>query len=267
MATFGHAAAKISGIRMNGYALWSILLLIFGLATLVAEIFIPSGGVLAVITVTAIVSSLVLSAIAWLWVAPIWFAAHFAMVLLLVPLCLLGALEILPRTRAGKRMILQPPDGENLRGPQTSTDHDLRQLIGKQGVVRTTLAPGGYVSIGDARYSAVSEDSLLDFGTRIVVAGLRGSTLVVRLPEAGELSTAAEVPMSPAATSRSESADPAMNHGSADTAVMSSSTTSAALPSAGNPHGGNPPAPAVELDPFSEFAAEDSTADSAKRIS
>lgn len=251
---------------MNGYALWSILLLIFGLATLVAEIFIPSGGVLAVITVTAIVSSLVLSAIAWLWVAPIWFAAHFAMVLLLVPLCLLGALEILPRTRAGKRMILQPPDGDNLRGPQTSTDHDLRQLIGKLGVVRTTLAPGGYVSIGDARYSAVSEDSLLEFGTRIVVAGLRGSTLVVRVPQAGELS-AAEVPVSPATTSRSESAELAMNHGSADTTATPSSTIAAALPSAGNSHGGNPPAPAVELDPFSEFAAEDSAADSAKRIS
>lgn len=243
---------------MNGYALWSILLLIFGLTTLIAEIFIPSGGALAVITVMAIVGSLVLSAVAWLWTAPLFFAAHFSLVLVLVPLCLLGALELLPRTRAGKRMILEGPNGDRLKAPQASTEEKLASLVGRRGLARTSLSPGGYVSIGDARYSAISGESLIDPGTHIIVTGVRGSTLVV-----SPSMTAPEVPESIAAapeelpTSSGEAGTmPPANDVQPALEQVASSLHEAQIHMAEVASPPQLPASEVELDPFAQLASD-----------
>lgn len=251
---------------MNGYALWSILLLIFGLTTLIAEVFIPSGGALAVITVLAIVGSLIFSAMAWLWAAPLVFAAHFALVLVLVPLCLLGALEILPRTRAGKRMILQGPDGDRLKAPQASTDEKLASLMGRHGLARTALSPGGTVMIDDVRYSAISGESLIDPGSPIVVTGLRGSTLIVSPVAKGLVTTqippGSPVPSLPPETEqmtnlREDQVLPATEPGSStiQEAQLPNPETSVPAPQA-SPVLPSPvlSSPVVELDPFAQLA-------------
>lgn len=241
---------------MNGYALWSILLLIFGLTTLIAEVFIPSGGALAVITVLAIVGSLMFSAMAWLWTAPLVFAAHFALVLVLVPLCLLGALEILPRTRAGKRMILQGPDGDRLKAPQASTDEKLASLVGRQGLARTALSPGGSVMIDDVRYSAISGESLIDPGSPIVVTGLRGSTLIVS-PLAKELVTT-QLPAGSPSQSLPPETDQRTNLREDQvlpaTEPGSSTIQEAQLPNPETSPSFPQPSPVVELDPFAQLA-------------
>jgi membrane-bound ClpP family serine protease len=164
---------------MDSNAVFAILLLIAGIVILTAEVFIPSGGLLGVITFLMLVVSIVFAYRAWGSSHPNVFWAFCSVLLLLVPTTLGGAFYMLPRTAFGKKVLLEAPSAEELTPFGKETDR-LTKLIGRFGKTVTPLNPGGMISLDGERFHAFSEGMIVDSGQSVEVLEVRSSRLLVR---------------------------------------------------------------------------------------
>lgn len=157
----------------------AVLLLLVGLGLIVAEVFIPSGGILSVLAVIVMALSAVFAWRAWWGTSPGAWWTYVASSLLLIPAVLLGALWALPHTSIGRRFLLDAPTPEELRAYGDEAEH-LAQLIGATGKTVTMLNPGGLVLVEGERLHCKSEGMLIDAGEPIKVVAVTGNLLVVR---------------------------------------------------------------------------------------
>lgn len=172
---------------MDNYGFFAIVLLVLGLGVLVTEVFIPSGGILAIVTTVMLLSSVACASAAWYHEAPFVFWGFVGLVVLAVPTSLGSAFYILPQTRAGRRALLQAPELTTLEPFQEETAR-LRSLIGKFGTTASLLNPGGVVLVNGERLHACSEGMIVEPRTSVEIIDLRGTRVVVR---PGEPSAAA----------------------------------------------------------------------------
>ena len=157
----------------------AVLLLLVGLALIVAEIFIPSGGLIFAVSVLCLVGSIWCAWNAWAESQPsLWWTFLIALVLLL-PVSVGGALYLFPRTAMGRRVLLEAPDLSEVT-PFSEEESHLKQLIGVSGKTLTLLNPGGLVSVNGERLHCESEGMMLDAGTEVRVVSVRANRLVVR---------------------------------------------------------------------------------------
>ena len=164
---------------MDSYGFLAILTLALGLALLVAEVFIPSGGVIAAAAVLAFVISIWGAWQAWFKTDQMELFIGFCVALLLMlPSVLGGSIYALPRTEYGKRL-MNPPGPEELESFVAETER-LSQLVGASGTAITKMVPGGIVQIDGERLHAETEGMLLGVGTPVKVLALKGNGLLVR---------------------------------------------------------------------------------------
>lgn len=164
---------------MDSNAVFAILLLIVGLGILTAEIFVPSGGLLGVITFLTLVVSLIFAYRAWGTTHPNIFGVFCVMILLLVPTVIGFAFYMLPRTSLGKKIMLDAPEQRNLVPFSQQTQH-FERLVGRFGSALTMLNPGGLVNVNGERLHALSEGLSIDPGISIEVVDVRGTSVIVR---------------------------------------------------------------------------------------
>lgn len=164
---------------MDSNAIFAILLLIVALAILCAEIFVPSGGLLGVITFLTLLVSLLFAYRAWGTSHPNIFFAFCVMILLLVPVVVGFAFYLLPRTSYGKRILLDAPEAQDLI-PYSAEAERIEKLVGRFGLTLSMLNPGGLVSVDGKRLHAVSEGLSIDPGVSIEIVDVQGSGVVVR---------------------------------------------------------------------------------------
>ncbi len=164
---------------MDSNAVFAILLLIVGLAILAAEIFVPSGGLLGVITFFSLTVSLIFAYRAWWIPHPNIFIAFCMLLLLLVPTVVGWGFYMLPRTSFGKRVLLEAPQAENLT-PFSKESSRVEKLVGRFGSALTMLNPGGLVNVDGERLHAMSEGLSVEPGQSIQVIDVRGTRVVVR---------------------------------------------------------------------------------------
>jgi membrane-bound serine protease (ClpP class) len=163
----------------------AIILFLIGLALGTAEIFIPSAGVLAILSVLAFVGSIICA----FKVSAIWGMVFVIAAPLFMAVAIVKGFKILPRTWVGKRMILgTPPEDEtnpdsaqaNAATPAGTTSEAVgSDLVGQTGVARTDLRPAGSAQIADRRYNVVSIGDFIRQGARIRVIEVRGNRVVV----------------------------------------------------------------------------------------
>lgn len=179
---------------MDSNAAFAILLLITGIGVLTAEIFVPSGGLLGVITFVALVMSVIFAYRAWGTSHPNYFIAFCGAILVLVPTAVGTAFYILPKTAMGKKILLEAPEAERLT-PFAQQAHHLQSLVGQYGRTVSPLTPGGLVMVNGERLHAISEGITIDSNSSIEVIEVHGTRLLVR-------------PASPPAVNASGSAEP-----------------------------------------------------------
>ena len=180
-----------------GYeSLVAVGLLILGLALIVAEICIPSGGLITIFSVCCFLGSGWFAWQAWGNTSPTIWWSYVGGVLVLVPVTLALALYILPRTSFGKRILLEAPTLEEVT-PYQREQQRLASLIGKSGKTLTLLSPGGLVLVEGERMHAETRGLLLEPGEMVKVVAVKGNRIVVQ-PLPGE--PAQEMP--PAADER-----------------------------------------------------------------
>ena len=164
---------------MDSNAIFAILLLIVGLGILSAEIFIPSGGLLGVITFFTLICSMLFAYRAWGNSYTSIFIIYCLLELILVPTVIGFGFYMLPRTTFGKRVLLEGPDLESL-APYVKESSRLERLVGRFGETVTLLNPGGLILLDGERLHALSEGLGIDRGTPVQIVAIRGTSVVVR---------------------------------------------------------------------------------------
>jgi membrane-bound serine protease (ClpP class) len=156
----------------------AIILFLIGLAVGTAEVFIPSAGLLAVLSVLAFVGSIVCA----FKVSAMWGMGFVIAAPVFMAIAIVKGFNILPRTRIGKRMILgAPPDDQT--APESADTGSVTgggaELIGQVGLAHTELRPSGSAQIGDRRYNVVSAGDFITQGAQVRVIEVCGNRIVV----------------------------------------------------------------------------------------
>ena len=102
----------------------AFLLLAISVFLFAAEFFIPSGGLVTVLAISSLAASILFAAQSWWSDSPGYFWSFVAAAVVLVPLSILGAIQILPYTAWGRRMTRAGgfPGGDGLSGVPGGAD-------------------------------------------------------------------------------------------------------------------------------------------------
>lgn len=163
--------------------LLALLLLAVGLGVMAIEVFVPSGGLLALMSMAAFAGSVFFAAYAWWGTNMVAFWAYAVSLVVLIPATLVGAFYMLPRTEFGRRLLQEPPTAEE-SASFTEERAALAATVGRRGVAVTLHNPGGLVEVDGVRHHSESRGLMLDPGEPVEVVGTRGHRLLVRRADA-----------------------------------------------------------------------------------
>ncbi len=196
------------------YSIWAFLMLAIGLVLLVAEVFIPSGGIIFILAAGSLVTSLLCAWLAWWPGQPTYFWGFIAGMVLLLPVSVGLAFHLWPSTPIGRRAILEGPAPHEVDG-FGEQERKNQQLVGKVGETVTTLNPSGMALIDGARVHCQSEWMIVEAGTRVRVVGSRMNTVIVRrmstsenADNAGDVAPSGKASDKPADTAGESAIDP-----------------------------------------------------------
>lgn len=156
---------------------WGVGLFAAALAIAFLELFIPSAGILALLSGALAVAGVV----AFWTVSPLWGILSLLALLILVPLLVAFFLRIYPDTPIGRRMILSsdddaPPEPPSAHAPAAS-------LVGLTGEAITELRPVGMIRVDGQRLEALSEQGVVETGARVRITAVEGTRIRVRRVE------------------------------------------------------------------------------------
>ena len=154
---------------------WAILLLVLGMGLAILEIFFPSGGLLAFLTVCSIAGSV--------WMAfqsgTVAGIAVLGTAVIGLPVVVVLALRWWPETAMGRRILLKVRTSKDVL-PDSHRRQSLKSLVGRVGRAKSKMLPSGAVSIDGRTIDAVSEGMPIEPGQHVRVVEARGNRVVVR---------------------------------------------------------------------------------------
>ncbi len=155
---------------------WSAILLVIGLGLVIAEIFLPSGGLIGFISFSSIIAAIVLAFVQ----SGVIVGTIFLMVACVaVPAALVAAFRFLPDTPMGKRLLPSIPSPEEVL-PDSEERRRLRKLVGRVGRAKSMMLPSGAVMIDGHIIDAMSEGMPIEPEQAVRIIDVRGATVVVR---------------------------------------------------------------------------------------
>lgn len=173
----GHLLVNLAGLE-------ELILFILGLGLLALEVFvIPGFGIAGMAGLLCVFTALVLTLIGLpldvtlstgAWVEPL---SRVSIAFVVTLLLMLVAFRYLPRTRAGRQLVLE--SATTRKGGFVSAP-DQSILLGTLGVAQTDLRPAGLARFGERRVDVVTDGSYVSAGTRVRVIEVAGMRVVVR---------------------------------------------------------------------------------------
>lgn len=156
---------------MIGSLIIPVLLQLIGVVVLIAEIIIPSGGILGVITVGLMGYSLYL-----VFTTISTFAGMVFVIadIIMFPVVLFFGIKLLAKSPATLKTSLSKTNGFS------SQSEELIKLMGLTGEAVTDLRPAGTAVINNRRVDVVSRGEYIDKGVGIVVLAVEGNRVVVK---------------------------------------------------------------------------------------
>jgi membrane-bound ClpP family serine protease len=153
---------------------WVALLLGTGILLAIAEIFIPSHGILTFLSVSSFVAAV---AVAFLMGTTPGVLTLFA-VLVLAPILIYSLIRLWPHTPIARRIILSGPTGVAKAGDLAH--YDPKALVGRVGVAKTMLRPSGKMTLDGRPIDCVTEGDLVPAGRKVKILAVEGARVVVR---------------------------------------------------------------------------------------
>ena len=160
-------------------SVYAVLLLLTGILLLVAEVFIPSGGIIMVLALTSLAGAGCCAWSAWHVTNPLYFWIFLASMAVLVPIVIGVAFYVWPHTPIGRRAILEAPAPADVAS-FVELEERLARLVGEQGEAVTMLNPAGIVRIHGERLHCQSEGTIIELGTIVRVTSVQGNRVTVR---------------------------------------------------------------------------------------
>ncbi|MBL4883359.1 MAG: hypothetical protein JKY95_02330 [Planctomycetaceae bacterium] len=157
----------------------AIALLALATVLIVAEIFIPSGGVLAAGMFASLGASFYFAWLAWWDESRVLFFGFTTFSLICIPGVAILALSWLPKTKFGKRILLEGPKEEDVV-PFAKEEELLNMLVGQIAKTITPLVPGGLISINRERIHAFSEGVIIEANVDVEIIKAIGTRVMVR---------------------------------------------------------------------------------------
>jgi membrane-bound serine protease (ClpP class) len=154
----------------------------------VAELFIPTGGVLAVLSISAIALGI---GLVFVYDAT---TGLYTMLATFVALPMVGTflLQLWPRTPLGRRFFLTAPPADATMA-SLPINQELELLKGRIGRTLSLLRPAGVVDFDGRRVDTVTEGMMVDPGVLVRCIDVRAGRVVVRpidKPNLGDLENA-----------------------------------------------------------------------------
>jgi membrane-bound serine protease (ClpP class) len=167
------------------------VLIAVGLLLLVAELFIPSGGILFVLSVSAIAGGVAMTFfhsednpyLGWLTLLGVF---------IVVPVVAAFMLHYLPRSPISKRFFLKGPD-EDATVASMPVNVELEQLRGRFGRTLSPLRPAGVTDFDGRRIDTITEGMMVEAGQWVRCIDVKAGKVVVRpvdKPDLGDLESA-----------------------------------------------------------------------------
>ncbi len=153
---------------------WSLILVAAGLFVIVAELFIPSAGVLGILAAILLLSGVIVGFVDGVQTGLIVFLA----VLIIVPVMFSIMIKAWPHTPIGRRILIGPVESKDVV-PSGGYYDEIKSLVGQLGVARTPMLPSGIVTINGKKFDAMSDGLALEPGEAIKVTTVRGNRIVV----------------------------------------------------------------------------------------
>ena len=154
---------------------WAILLMVLGCALVVLEVFIPSGGLISILSGVAFIASIVIASWESPTTGPFTGLTFAGITVILVPVLIATAFKYWPRTPMGKAFL-----GEPLTDDDILAKDPRRALLGRVGVARSKMLPSGAVEVDGQVIDAMSQGQPIEPGTYVVVTEVRANRVVVR---------------------------------------------------------------------------------------
>ncbi len=147
-----------------------IVLQFVGVAIILAEVLIPSGGILAILAITVFGYSLYS---AFTDISTQMGIGFVVADLVIIPVTVIFAFKMLAKSSITLHKRLSREQGVSVQ------DKDLEQYIGKEGVTVTDLRPSGIAMIANERIDVVTEGSYLAKDLSIIVVAVTGNQIIV----------------------------------------------------------------------------------------
>jgi len=165
---------------VNGDAMlyWGLALIAAAVLLLIVEAFVPSGGIIAMVSGVAAVAGVVLL----FRVSVSWGFIGLLLVAVLGPTSFFFALNMLPQTPMGRALLGAPSEEEELARELAQDEAEAARaaLVRKEGVALTDLRPVGEIRVDGERLEATAVAGLIDAGTKIVITKVDSSHIRVR---------------------------------------------------------------------------------------
>jgi membrane-bound serine protease (ClpP class) len=144
-----------------------VALMACGMILLIAEVaIIPGFGVAGISAAGLIIGG---AAFAWSRFGATWGIGS----LLLSAAAAFAVLKIMPRTKAGKSLVL------STELTKSAVDDRAAELVGQEGTTVTALRPAGAVEVAGRRLDVVTDGVFVDAGRLVRVVSVEGARIVV----------------------------------------------------------------------------------------
>lgn len=159
---------------MTSEVMWPLLCVALGLALILVEAFVPSGGLIGLLALGLIGYGVIL---AFQKSTTLGFGFLLGVAVALPSVTFL-ALSLWPYTPIARRAALRPPEPDDLRD---DSDPRLDHLLGQFGRALTPLRPSGLVGFEGRRLDGQAEEGMIAPGTLVEAIRVRGHRLIVRV--------------------------------------------------------------------------------------
>ncbi|MEM8781807.1 MAG: NfeD family protein [Planctomycetota bacterium] len=155
---------------------WGVILLASALAMLIAEMIVPSGGLISLAAAVTTVAGLIClflqdTTLGWITTVAVLIATPF-----------IGGfmLKIWPHTPVGRWLILASERGEEGAATPRTTPTETPIKVGDTGRAKTQMRPVGTCVIGGRRIECLAESGMIDAGSSVRVVDVDGNEIRVR---------------------------------------------------------------------------------------
>ncbi len=147
-----------------------LVLQIIGVVVIIAEVILPSGGLLSILAVSVLGFSLFKAFAISQNIGMLFTGVDVIM----VPMLVLSGLKLLAKSPVTLRQTLSKKDGVS------SQKSDMDQLLNTSGIALTDLRPAGSIRINNKKLDAVTQGEYIDKDTNISVIQVTGNQIIVK---------------------------------------------------------------------------------------